>query len=114
MKAIECQRASGKVMGAIFLRELRSVNTAVSLGSCVLFSHYFSLRAEQVERLLSPCWCWMWSSLGFSIYTLEEEIYAECSSLFMEKALPGTNVAAKTRLGWNDSHQKPPEISQFS
>lgn len=59
MKAIECQRASGKFMGAIFLRELRCVNTAVSLGSavtassCVLFSHHFSLRAEQVERRLS-------------------------------------------------------------
>lgn len=59
MKAIGCRRASGKFMGAIFLRELRCVNTAVSLGSAVtassgvLSSHHSSLRAEQVERLLS-------------------------------------------------------------
>lgn len=57
--------ASGKVMGAIFLRELRSVNTAVRLAcavvasSCVLFpalSHHFRFRPEQVERLL-PASC---------------------------------------------------------
>ena len=33
------------------------------------------------------------------------EMYVECVSMFTEKSLPGTNVAAKTRLICNDSHQ---------
>lgn len=32
-------------------------------------------------------------------------MYVECSSMFTEKSLPGTNVAAKTQLVRNDSHQ---------
>lgn len=38
-------------------------------------------------------------------YLHRKEMYVECSSMFTEKSLPGTNVAAKTQLVRNDSHQ---------
>lgn len=91
MKAIECQRASGKFMGANFLRELRSVNTAVSLGStvmassCVLFCHYFSLRAEQVERLLSAS---CFAGVGCGVAWVFISLFTHLKKKYMRNAHP--------------------------